>query len=130
MSAKKIPEGDVLTKELVIANKSGIHARPAAVLAGTAKKFTSELCAAAHGRRANARSAVGWMSLGLRKTDVVTLEPPLIFTLLRMVGNEAQAPLRTNDSQGSHGRPRNGFCGWACCHRPQAAKRNKLIALQ
>ncbi len=32
MSAKKLPDGEFLTKELTIANKLGIHARPAACL--------------------------------------------------------------------------------------------------
>jgi len=59
--------------QLTVGHEYGVHARPAAVLAGAAKQFAAEISVAAHGRSANARSAVGWMSLGLRKSDLVEI---------------------------------------------------------
>lgn len=51
----------------------GIHARPAALLAGALRGLSAEVSALAHGRRANARSAVAWMQLGVRRDDEITL---------------------------------------------------------
>ena len=59
---------------VAVGHEHGVHARPAAMIAAAAKEFAAEIQARAHGRCANARSAVGWMSLGLRKADVVALE--------------------------------------------------------
>jgi phosphocarrier protein FPr/phosphocarrier protein len=65
-----------------VGHEYGVHARPAALIAAAAKEFAAEISASAHGRTANARSAVGWMSLGLRNADEVEL---------RAVGSDAQA---------------------------------------
>ncbi|HEX7114733.1 MAG TPA: phosphoenolpyruvate--protein phosphotransferase [Steroidobacter sp.] len=51
----------------------GLHARPAAVIAAFAKTVSADIKLAAHGRSANARSAVGLMSLGVRRADEVTV---------------------------------------------------------
>ncbi len=69
---------------VIVNHEHGIHARPAAVIAAAAKEFTAEIFASAHGRRVNARSAVAWMSLGLRKADSVDVGA---------VGADAQAAL-------------------------------------
>ena len=51
----------------------GIHARPAALLASALRGFSADVSAVAHGRKANARSAVAWMELGVQRDDEITL---------------------------------------------------------
>lgn len=51
----------------------GIHARPAALIANFAKSQATEISVSAHGRTANARSAVSLMALGLKHGDEMTL---------------------------------------------------------
>ena len=65
--------GTVGTAEAVITvtHGHGVHARPAALIASFAKRAGAEITLRAHGRSADARSAVSLMSLGVRKNDVV-----------------------------------------------------------
>jgi phosphocarrier protein FPr/phosphocarrier protein len=51
----------------------GIHARPAGLISSCAKRFAAEVSLLAHGRRANARSSVALMSLGVAKGDDVAV---------------------------------------------------------
>jgi len=62
MSAKKLPDG-FLTKELTILNKSGIHARPAALFVKTANKFGSDIFVEKDGEKINGKSIMGLMML-------------------------------------------------------------------
>jgi phosphocarrier protein HPr len=73
MSAKKIPEGDVLTKELVIANKSGIHARPAAMFVKIANRFGSDIFVEKDGEKINGKSIMGLMMLAAGPGSKVVL---------------------------------------------------------
>lgn len=57
MSAKK------LTKELIVQNKLGIHARPAAMFVKTASRFTSEIMVEKDGETVNGKSIMGLMML-------------------------------------------------------------------
>lgn len=50
----------------------GIHARPAALIANFAKAQHHEITVSAHGRNANARSAVSLMALGVKHGDELT----------------------------------------------------------
>jgi phosphoenolpyruvate-protein phosphotransferase len=59
---------------LIIALRQGLHARPAALLAQRAKTFVAEVSLAAHGRRADARSVVSIMALGVRHGDALSIE--------------------------------------------------------
>jgi len=59
------------SEPLVIANASGLHARPAAVLASRAKAFTSDVRLARGGTAVNARSVVAIMGLEIAKGDTV-----------------------------------------------------------
>jgi multiphosphoryl transfer protein len=54
---------------LVVPLRQGLHARPAALLARSAKGLTAEISLAAHGRSADARSVVSIMALGVRQGD-------------------------------------------------------------
>lgn len=65
--------GPELTRAIVVPLVHGLHARPAARVAELAKRFQAEVSLLALNRRANARSPVGLMSLGLRHGDGATL---------------------------------------------------------
>jgi phosphocarrier protein FPr/phosphocarrier protein len=65
--------GPELTRAIVVPLVHGLHARPAARVAEVAKRFQAEVSLLALNRRANARSPVGIMSLGLRHGDTATL---------------------------------------------------------
>ncbi|MBA4013897.1 MAG: phosphoenolpyruvate--protein phosphotransferase [Phenylobacterium sp.] len=65
--------GPELTRAIVVPLVHGLHARPAARVAEVAKRFQAEVSLLALNRRANARSPVGIMSLGLRHGDSATL---------------------------------------------------------
>ena len=41
----------------------------------------------------------------------------------RILSKLANAPVSNSDTNGIHGWPRNGLCGWACIQKPQAANR-------
>ena len=56
-----------------IVNESGIHARPAAVLANAAKKYDSEITLNCPAGRVNVKSLVALMGADLKKDDEVTL---------------------------------------------------------
>ncbi len=73
MSAKKIPDGGVLTKELIIANKSGIHARPAAMFVKIANTFGSDIFVEKDGEKINGKSIMGLMMLAAGPGSKVTL---------------------------------------------------------
>ena len=57
------------TKETIIINKTGLHARPAAEFVGEAKKYTSKITIQESGKekKGNAKSIVTILSLGLSK---------------------------------------------------------------
>jgi phosphocarrier protein HPr len=57
----------VISRELVIVNKLGLHARAAAKLAATAKKFSSEIQIDKSGHQVNAKSIMGLMMLAAGK---------------------------------------------------------------
>jgi phosphocarrier protein HPr len=63
MSAKKATDAEFLTKELTIVNKSGIHARPAAMFVKTANRFGSDIFVEKDGEKINGKSIMGLMML-------------------------------------------------------------------
>lgn len=65
--------GPELRREIVMPLVHGLHARPAARVAEVAKGFEAEVSIAVLNRRANAKSPVALMSLGLRHGDAATL---------------------------------------------------------
>ncbi|OGV77145.1 MAG: phosphocarrier protein HPr [Methylotenera sp. RIFCSPLOWO2_02_FULL_45_14] len=64
----------MISKELEIINKLGLHARASTKLTQTASKFSSEIWIARNDRRVNAKSIMGVMMLAAAKGAVVTLE--------------------------------------------------------
>lgn len=73
MSAKKLPDGEFLTKELTIINKSGIHARPAAMFVKIANRFGSDIFVEKDGEKINGKSIMGLMMLAAGPGSKVTL---------------------------------------------------------
>ena len=73
MSAKKLPDGEFLTKELTIANKLGIHARPAALFVKTANRFACEIFVEKDGEKINGKSIMGLMMLAAGPGSKLTL---------------------------------------------------------
>ena len=64
MSAKKIADADsIMTKNFQIANKLGIHARPAAMFVKTANQFVCEVFVEKDGETVNGKSIMGLMML-------------------------------------------------------------------
>ena len=63
----------VVSNPVVVTSETGLHARPAAVLAAAARRFTSDLRLVKDGREANVRSVVSIMALEVAGGDTVTV---------------------------------------------------------
>jgi len=63
MSAKKLAEDDLMTKEFLVLNKLGIHARPAALFVKTANRFACDIFVEKDGEKINGKSIMGLMML-------------------------------------------------------------------
>jgi phosphocarrier protein HPr len=64
MSAKKITDGaSAMTRDFLVSNKLGIHARPAALFVKTANRFTCEIFVEKDGEKVNGKSIMGLMML-------------------------------------------------------------------
>ena len=64
MSAKKLAgEENPMTKEFVVLNKLGIHARPAALFVKTANRFACDIFVEKDGEKVNGKSIMGLMML-------------------------------------------------------------------
>lgn len=73
LAAADTTSGPEIRKRLRVPYEHGIHARPAAQLVRALREFSAEVSVLAHGRKANARSAVAWMELGVRRDDEITV---------------------------------------------------------
>ena len=63
MSAKAAPGDNLMTKEFLVSNKLGIHARPAALFVKTANRFVCEIHVEKDGEKVNGKSIMGLMML-------------------------------------------------------------------
>jgi phosphocarrier protein len=64
MSAKAITVGSsIMTKDLRVTNKLGIHARPAAMFVKTANRFSCDIFVEKDGEKVNGKSIMGLMML-------------------------------------------------------------------
>lgn len=61
----------MITKECTVLNETGIHARPATVLAKKVAPLNANVTIEAKGKTANAKSLIGILSLGIANGDVV-----------------------------------------------------------
>jgi phosphocarrier protein HPr len=65
MSAKKLTDDSlpIMTKDFVVLNKLGIHARPAASFVKTANRFSCDIFVEKDGEKVNGKSIMGLMML-------------------------------------------------------------------
>lgn len=62
-----------ITKDIVIGNRHGLHARPAALFVKTANRFQSEIWIEKEGERVNGKSIMGLMMLAAGKGSTLRL---------------------------------------------------------
>ncbi|SNX54826.1 HPr family phosphocarrier protein [Thermoanaerobacterium sp. RBIITD] len=60
-------------KTVEIKNKTGLHARPAALFVQAASKFSSQIWVEKENKKVNAKSIMGIMSLGVAQGNTVKL---------------------------------------------------------
>jgi len=64
MSAKRLADNGVtMTRDVLVANKLGIHARPAAMFVKTANRFSCDIFVEKDGEKVNGKSIMGLMML-------------------------------------------------------------------
>lgn len=63
MSGAKKADNIRITKELIVLNKLGIHARPAALFVKTANRFDCDVFVEKDGEKVNGKSIMGLMML-------------------------------------------------------------------
>jgi phosphocarrier protein len=63
MSAKTLPDDNLMTKEFMVSNKLGIHARPAAMFVKIANRFACDIFVEKDGEKVNGKSIMGLMML-------------------------------------------------------------------
>ena len=83
----------MITKEVVINNQVGLHARPATFFIQKANEFKSSIWVEKEDRRVNAKSLLGVLSLGIVKGTTITLladgadEKEAVTALCELVSN-------------------------------------------
>ncbi|MEW9123544.1 MAG: HPr family phosphocarrier protein [Thermotaleaceae bacterium] len=63
----------MLQKQVIVVNKLGLHARPAALFVQMANKFISDITLEKGTKKINAKSIMGVMSLGVGKGEQITI---------------------------------------------------------
>jgi phosphocarrier protein len=64
----------MISRDFIISNKLGLHARPSAQLTQTASRFAADIHISRNGRRVNAKSIMGVMMLAAGQGTTVTVE--------------------------------------------------------
>lgn len=62
-----------MTKDFLVANKLGIHARPAAMFVKTANRFTCDIFVEKDGEKVNGKSIMGLMMLAAGPGSTITV---------------------------------------------------------
>ena len=60
-------------KEIIVKNKQGLHARPAALFVQIANKFESEISVRKENEEVNGKSIMGILLLGVEKDSKITV---------------------------------------------------------
>ncbi len=63
----------MVEREIIIKNKTGLHARPAAVIVQKANEYSSEVFLEKEGDRVNAKSIMGVMMLAAGEGSKITI---------------------------------------------------------
>ena len=61
----------MVSKEVLVKNSTGLHARPATLLVKKASSFKSDISLEFNGKKANVKSLIGVLSLGVSKDATV-----------------------------------------------------------
>ncbi|MCX5695772.1 MAG: HPr family phosphocarrier protein [Candidatus Omnitrophica bacterium] len=64
----------LVKKQLIVKNKSGLHARPAALFVQVANKFESRITVKRDAEVVNGKSIMGILMLGAEKDSVIIIE--------------------------------------------------------
>ena len=87
----------MVEREVMIANRAGVHARPAALLVRTANRFQADIYLEKDGERVNGKSIMGIIALGaayrttLRVIATGVDEAEAVEALVRLVDSKFQA---------------------------------------
>ena len=116
MSAKAATDGDsIMTRDFRVANKLGIHARPAAMFVKTANRFACDIFVEKDGEKVNGKSIMGLMMLAALQalqqdaatTVIVLISKPPAQAVARHLGIAAHADEDTRSLRvhraGGHG---------------------------
>ncbi|EPZ52711.1 MULTISPECIES: HPr family phosphocarrier protein [Alicyclobacillus] len=80
-----------MQKEVTLKNASGLHARPASLFVAEASKFSSDVFVEVDGKRVNAKSILGLLTLGIPQGKTITIitegsdEEAALNTLTKMI---------------------------------------------
>jgi phosphocarrier protein HPr len=69
-----LKDDDMIEKTLIVKNRAGIHARPAALIAQTANKFNCELTLVLGDTEVNAKSIMGVITMAAGYNTSITLK--------------------------------------------------------
>ena len=61
----------MVSKEVVVKNATGLHARPATLLVKKASSFKSDISIEFNGKKANVKSLIGVLSLAVTKESTI-----------------------------------------------------------
>ena len=64
----------LIKKELIVKNKQGLHARPAALFVQIANKFDARITVRHDGEEVNGKSIMGILMLGAEKDSLIVVE--------------------------------------------------------
>jgi phosphocarrier protein HPr len=64
----------LIKKELIVKNKQGLHARPAAIFVQMANKFDSRITVRRDAEEVNGKSIMGILMLGAEQGSLIVLE--------------------------------------------------------
>ncbi len=74
MSAKKLLDAEsIMTRDFLVSNKLGIHARPAAMFVRIANRFACEIFVEKDGEKVNGKSIMGLLMLAAGPGTTVTV---------------------------------------------------------
>lgn len=63
----------MISRNVTITNKTGIHARPASMFIGTATKFKSDITIEKNGKKGNAKSMINILGLAITAGTEITI---------------------------------------------------------
>ena len=67
-------KSSVVKQQVVVTNETGLHARPASLFVETAGKYEADIKVIKDSQKANAKSIMGLMSLGINQSTEITIQ--------------------------------------------------------